>query len=465
MTTDATDPSASRPLVIVSNRAPVSFTVVDGTPVARRGAGGLASGLGPLVRDTDTLWLAAAMTDGDRVVSERGVTDAEGHRVRLLAFEPDTWKLHYDRVCNEALWFAHHGLFDPVYEPRWPPGWVDEAWAAHRQVNEAFAEAVAADAAPDAVVLIQDYHLCLMAQPLRRTRPDLKLVHFSHTPFAPPAWLRMLPDVARQELIQGLGAHHAVGFHTGQWADDFEASSLDAGVKPPTTFVSPLGPDPDDLAATVASPARLAADRRLAELVGDRQFIVRVDRIELSKNLLRGFDAYEAMLAAEPERHGKVVFGAFCYPSRQGVPDYDRYAEAVGARVETVNRRFGTSDWTPIHYDPTDDYPRSVAALVRADVVVVNPVRDGLNLVAKEAMVVNERHAQLVLSPSAGAWAELGEHAWRADPFDVGQTATALASALDVDPAERRRRAEALREVSLARTPSDWLRDQIDALA
>src|SRR5690606_33906391 len=125
------------------------------------------------------------------------------------------------------------------------------------------------------------------------------------------------------------------------------------------------------------------------------------------KNILRGFEAFEAMLEQEPERHGKVVFGAFCYPSRQGVADYDRYARAVAERVRQINERFGTAAWTPIHYDPTDDYPRSVAALVRADVVVVNPVRDGLNLVAKEAMVVNERNGQLLLSAEAGAWPEL----------------------------------------------------------
>jgi trehalose 6-phosphate synthase len=323
---------------------------------------------------------------------------------------------------------------------------------------------VAAEAPQGAVVLVQDYHLCLVAEQVRRSRPDLKLVHFSHTPFAPPAWLRMLPEAVRRDLIGGLAAHHAVGFHTAGWAADFTASCADAGVAAPPTFVAPLGPDPDDLASTVASPARAAADRHLAEIVGDRSFVVRVDRIELSKNLLRGFAAYEALLEAEPRRHGTVVFGAFCYPSRQGVADYDRYARAVADRVDAVNARFGTADWTPIHYDPTDDYPRSVAALVRADVVVVNPVRDGLNLVAKEAMVVNDRHGQLLLSPAAGAWDELGEHAWRADPFDVGQTARALAAALDAPAAEREARAEALRAAALARTPAHWLEDQLAAV-
>lgn len=453
-----------RPIVIVSNRGPVSFQLDEaGEPVARRGAGGLVSGLAPLVRNTSTLWVAAAMTDGDRLVAGRRSTTAEGFRVRLLAFDEGTWQAHYDTVCNEALWFAHHGLFDPVYEPSWPPGWVDGPWAAHRRVNEGFADAVALDAPQGAVVLVQDYHLCLMAPSVRRRRPDLRLVHFSHTPFATPLWLRTLPEVARRELIAGLAAHHACGFHTQRWADDFQASCADVGMSAPAPFVAPLGPDPDDLAATLASEACRVAGVELDELVGDRQFLVRVDRLELSKNVLRGFDAFEALLDADPSRCGRVVFGACLYPSRPGIAAYDRYREAVVRRVAEINARFGTDTWTPIDYDPDDDYPRSMAALARADVVLVNPIRDGLNLVAKEAMVVNRRLGQLVLSPEAGAWEELGVAAWPADPFDVGATAGAIAAALDAPAEERARRAETLRAATLARGPADWLADQLAA--
>lgn len=451
-----------RPIVIVSNRGPVSFHLDDdGRAVPKRGAGGLVSGLAPLVRGTSTLWVAAAMTEGDRLVASGAPTTAEGFRTRLLAFDDDTWRAHYDAVCNEALWFAHHGLFDPVYEPAWPPGWVDDAWAAHRRVNEAFAAAVAEDAPRGAVVLVQDYHLCLLAGPLRARRPDLVLVHFSHTPFATPLWLRTLPADARRELVEGLAAHHACGFHTQRWADDFAACCRDAGVTPPSTFVAPLGTDPADLTATLDTDAAVAAGAELDELVGERAFLVRVDRIELSKNVLRGFDAFAALLEAEPARRGTVVFGAFVYPSRAGVAAYDRYREAVSGRVAEINARFATDGWTPILYDTDDDYPRSMAALARADVVLVNPIRDGLNLVAKEAMAINRRHGQLVLSPEAGAWDELGVAAWRADPFDVGATASAIAAALDAPAEERVRRAEALRAVSRARGPADWLADQL----
>lgn len=450
-----------RPLVVVSNRGPVTFRFdPDGRPVARRGAGGLISGLGPLVRGTDTLWLAAAMTDADRATAALGVTTAEGFRVRLLAFDPTEFDAYYDDVCNTALWFTHHGLFDPVYSPAWPPGWAEGPWAAYRRVNQAFADAVVADAPPDAVVLVQDYHLCLLAPSVRARRPDLRIVHFSHTPFATATWLRVLPATVRAELLTGLAAHHACGFHTDRWAADFAACCADQDVPAPPTFVAPLGPDVDDLAATVAGDEAIQAGRELDAALGDRQFVVRVDRIELSKNVLRGFEAFEALLDADPARRGRVVFGAYVYPSRAGVADYDRYRRAVEAKVDAVNARFGTADWTPIVYDPEDHFPRSMAALARADVVVVNPIRDGLNLVAKEAMVVNRRDGQLVLSPETGAWPELGAHAWRADPFDVGQTAAAIAAALDADPADRRRRHDALAAAVAARTPAHWLDDQ-----
>ena len=228
-------------------------------------------------------------------------------------------------------------------------------------------------------------------------------------------------------------------------------------------FVAPLGPDPVDLAAVAEGDACAAAAADLDAMIGDRSFLVRVDRIELSKNLVRGFDAFEALLDAEPERRGRVIFGAFVYPSRQGVPAYDAYRRVVAEQVAAINARFATADWTPVLLDDRDDFPRSVAALARADVVLVNPVRDGLNLVAKEAMVLNQRDAQLVLSPEAGAWDELGHAAFRADPFDIGATADALRQALDVTGEERTQRAIALRDASLARSPARWLADQLAA--
>ena len=236
--------------------------------------------------------------------------------MRLLAIDAETYRLAYDVVSNEVLWFAHHGLWDlarePSFDGRWPT-----AWDAYRRLNQVFADAVA-DVAPEgAAVLIQDYHLCLVAAHLRDRRPDLRCVHFSHTPFAPPLWLGALPAAAAQELLAGMAAHRACGFHTQRWADDFTASARELAGLEPQTFVSPLASDPDDIRAVAASPECAAALDALEAGVGDRAVIGRVDRVELSKNILRGFLAYDLLLEAHPEHRGRVVFVAGAYAVRE----------------------------------------------------------------------------------------------------------------------------------------------------
>lgn len=458
-------PPHTRPVVVVSNRGPVSFRVDDdGDLVARRGAGGLVSGLGPLVAGTGATWIAAAMGEGDRRAAARGVVEAEGFRLRTLAFPPDTYRAAYDVVCNATLWFLHHGLWDLARRPRFDERW-HEAWAAYRTVNETFASVVAEDAPDGAAVLIQDYHLCLLAPALRERRPDLRLVHFSHTPFAGPDLFRVLPEAVGAELLDGLAAHHACGFHTPRWARSWEASHLELRGRAPaaTTFVSPLAPDPDDLAAAAGSTACQDALERLEERLGGRSLLVRVDRIELSKNLLRGFHAFDDLLRRHPRWRGRVVFGAFCYPSREGLPEYLAYRQEVEGLAAAVNDRWRTGDWEPVLLETADDFPRSVAALRRFDVLLVNPIRDGLNLVAKEGALLNERAGLVALSPEAGAWYELEGAVRRVDPYDVTQTADALASALDASAEERRGESAELRRRARSRTPADWLADQLAA--
>ncbi|HXH55941.1 alpha,alpha-trehalose-phosphate synthase (UDP-forming) [Iamia sp.] len=449
-----------RQVVIVSNRGPIAFHhAPDGGLVGRRGAGGLVSGLAPLVAGSDTIWVAAALSDADREAAADGVVTSDGLRVRTVALDPDDLRRAYDTVSNETLWFAHHGMFDHYREPTFGSAWF-EAWEAYRRINTTFAEAVA-DLAPDrAVVLVQDYHLTLVASALARSRPDLTCVHFSHTPFARPAELAVLPQRVRHELMGGLAAHQACGFHSERWAGAARGCARAAG-HALTTFVAPLGPDPDDLAASAAAPSCTAALARLDEAVGDRRFLVRVDRIELSKNILRGFQAYGELLAAHPEWRGRVVFGAFVYPSREGVAAYRRYTTDVERVITEINDTWGTDDWTPIAYEPGDDYLRSIAALRRADAVVVNPIRDGLNLVAKEAVVLSDRDSVLLLSEGAGAWDELGEDAVRIDAHDLVAAAESLHRALAMDAGERSQRAARLRRTVAERTPAAWLADQL----
>jgi trehalose 6-phosphate synthase len=454
-----------RPIVLVSNRGPVSFERAgDGSLSSKRGAGGLVSGIGPIAAEGDVTWLAAAMSDDDRAAASDGVTEADGFRVRLLDIDPELFRLAYDVVSNEVLWFAHHGLWDLTREPAFDGSWND-AWDAYRAVNHAFADAVA-DAAPTgAAVLVQDYHLCLVAARLRATRPDLTCVHFHHTPFAPPVWLRTLPDAATHELLAGLAAHRACGFHSQRWADDFRASARALAELDTPAFVAPLASDPADIRAAAASPECDAALAALEEVVQDRLVVGRVDRVELSKNILRGFQAYGDLLEARPEHRERVVFVAHAYASRTHVPGYGAYRERIEHEVRDINDRFGSDAWQPILLDVEDDFPRSVALLRRADVLLVNPIRDGLNLVATEGALVNERAGVLALSPEAGAWERLGAAALRTPPFDVAGTAGVLHQALVMPADERSDRARRLRAIAEARTPAHWLHDQLAAAA
>jgi trehalose 6-phosphate synthase len=305
---------------------------------------------------------------------------------------------------------------------------------------------------------------------LAEARPDLRTVHFHHTPFADPNALRALPSAAAGELLAGLAGYGACSFHTARWAGAFEACFADvelatfAGVdRPPPTFVAPLGPDPAAIVAEAASPGAARAAPALDRLVAGGHLIVRVDRVELSKNLLRGFWAFDELLARHGRWRGSVVFVALAYPSRQGLHEYRAYQDEVEAAVADINGRWATPDWTPIVLHVGDDYPRSLAALTRYDVLLVNPVRDGLNLVAKEGPLANTTDGVLALSRQAGAYAELAPAALALNPFDVGGTASVLHQALSLPAAERAALAAELRALVTARRPEDWLDDLLTA--
>ena len=450
-------------LVVVSNRGPLSFTPDrSGRLVGHQGAGGLVSSLGPLVASTGATWVAAAISEGDRAAAASGLVDDCGYRLLLLAPDPARYRMAYEDISNATLWYLHHRLFDLARRPSIDEDWF-EAWDAYRSVNRTFADAVAEVAPPGATVLVQDYHLALVGAMVAGARTDLRLVHFTHTPFCEPDELRALPVPVAEELLAGMAATRACGFHTARWADAFARGCGAVLGRVPRTFVAPLAPDVERLRKIGASEDCAAAAERLDVAHGDRQLIVRVDRIEPSKNVLRGFLAYEDLLRRHPEWAERVTFLALVYPSREGLADYVAYRREIESTVAAINRRWGRAGWEPIALDVADDLARSVAALQRYDVLLVNPVRDGLNLVAKEGPLLNTRDGALVLSREAGAWDELGGAAIGINPFDVTATADALAAALAMGPAERSAHAAAVRAAAAARTPKDWLDDQLAA--
>jgi trehalose 6-phosphate synthase len=448
----------------------------------------MVSGLSTVADTEDMLWVCAALSDGDRAAArsagESGLLPWHGTEggsaIRMLDLPPTVFQRAYNAVANSTLWFVHHMLYDTPNQPSFGPGFEPE-WADFRTYNEAFAVALAEAARPQGGqvrAVIQDYHLCLAPRMLARLAPDVRIAHFSHTPWAPPDYYRLLPSAVGREVLAGiLGADHA-GFLCQRWADAFLnccAEFLDCAVdrarsqvaykgKVTTIGVHPLGVDAGQLRERAREEDvqdRLAA---LTAQTTGRRLIVRVDRTELSKNIVRGLEAYRELLRGHPEWRGRVTKLAFAYPSRTDLAEYREYAAAVQRLARQIQDEFAEPGWEPLILQVNDDYARSLAALRMADVLLVNPIRDGMNLVAKEGPILSDGGCMVVLSTEAGAAAELGADAVLVNPFDVAETAEALHSALEMSHDERRRRSRALAAAAGAMPPQRWFASQLAAL-
>jgi trehalose 6-phosphate synthase len=452
-------------MMLVTHRGPFRFSAAeDGNFVVHRGAGGVVSALLPLFehpdgsRDERVAWIAASIDPDDQAAVARGDAVVPDLDLHLLALDPALHRRHYDVVSNATLWFLHHGLFDLPRRPRF-----DEhfrvAWDGYATVNAEFAKAVIELAGDGETVLVHDYQLALVPGLVRAARPDLRLVHFTHTPFCGPNSIRVLPTDIASELCRSMASVPA-GFHTARWAANYQASAravlgVEAPITPP--FAAPLGPDAAALAEVAADPDTVAAAAELDALVGDRALIVRVDRIDLSKNIVRGFLAYDLLLERHAEWRERVVFVAMLNRSRDSLAEYLAYQQEVEQTADRVNERWAVEGWQPVVLDTRDAYTRSVAGFARYDVLFVNPLKDGLNLVAMEGPVVNRRDGVLCLSPEAGAYDEIGEASVAVHPYDLEQAAAALHTALAMDDAEREQRAARLRELISRHTPRSWL--------
>jgi len=454
-------------VIVVSHRGPATFArKEDGSFHARRGSGGLAGTLGRLVHDglDDPVgWVAAAMTDDDRAAAAAGETTLPEVALELLAIDARQHRLHYDLVSNATLWFLHHGLFDLPRRPRFDDRFR-EAWDAYVAVNDAFADRVADVAEDGDIVLVQDYHLALVPGRLTARRPDLRVVHFTHTPFCGPNSIGVLPDDVGRAICASM-ATVPCGFHTGRWARAYTAcvETVLGPQQEAPTFSAPLGPDPADLREALESTEGRAAQAELNEYLGDRLLLLRSDRIDPSKNIVRGFLAYDRLLERAPEWRERVVFVARLNESRQGLPEYQAYAQEVEQAAGLVNERWARPDWEPVVTDLRDDFPRSVAGYARYNALLVNPLKDGLNLVAKEGPTMNRRDGIVCLSPEAGSYDELAPAVLDAHPYDLDQTAGALDSALSMPPDARHEQATRLRELAGVHTPATWLQAQISA--
>jgi trehalose 6-phosphate synthase len=475
-------------LVVASNRGPVQFDVDDdGNLSSGRGAGGMVAALGPALAGQAGTWVAAAISEGDRVAARRvarsgrlrTVEVAQGSvRLRSLVFDPREYQNYYNRVSNRTLWFLQHYLFDVARHPRFDRSFR-VAWRNYEDVNAAFAAACDDEADRNGEVHIQDYHLALAPAMLRERRPDLGIAHFTHCPWADPGYFGMLPNRVATGVLDGMLGADLLGFLVPRWARNFQRCCQDAGyqVDPARGAVRssdgrqvlvrafPLGVDGDDLRRRAGERDAQAQQRAVTELARGRSLIVRVDRMELSKNILRGLEGYGTFLDRNPRARGRVVHYALAYASRRDLPEYQAYTAEVKHAAEAINERFRTRTWEPVVLELKDNYPRALAAMALADVLVVNPLWDGMNLVAKEGPSVSGRDAALILSRNAGAADDLAEGALLVNPFDTAELAEAIATAVAMPADERAKRAARLREAATALPPQDWFVAQRDELA
>jgi trehalose 6-phosphate synthase len=468
--------------LVASNRGPVAFATHGDAVVARRGGGGLVTAMGPaLAAEEGAMWIAAAGTPAERAVAAhpgplRAQLPQGSVRLRLLAVDDDDYDAYYNQVANRVLWPLLHRLFDTAREPRFDDDFV-RAWARYRSVNERFADACAAEPLSGGA-FVQDYHLALVPGLLRARRGTAAIAHYTHCPWAEPDTFAMLPDGVRAELLAGMLGADLLCFEVPRWRSRFLACCREAGYRTSEgdgsvlvgarqvhTRAYPLGVDAADLDRQAGTAPVRDAVARLRRQVGDRKAIVRVDRMEPSKNILRGLHAYELLLERDPSLRGEVVHLVFAYGSRQDVPEYRAYAEQVTAARERINHRFGGDGWHPVRLSTADDFPAALAGLTLADVVVVNSLYDGQNLVAKEAPLANGRDAVLILSRNAGAADDLAGAATLVNPFDTAQLAGAMAAALTMSPRERARRAALLRAAAVVPPPVEWFARQRGDLA
>ena len=473
------------PLILVSNRGPVEYGREGGERTATPGHGGLVTALSGLAGHLEeAVWVCAALSDEDVAVAREHDGAAfehdqqgSGMRLRMLELEPDAQQKFYAIFSNPLLWFVQHSLWDPPDTPDITRREMDAFENGYVPVNARFADAVAEEVEARggrATVLVQDYHLYLVPERVRDRCPEVFLHHFVHIPWPHPDAWRVLPPVMRAAVFNGVLGNDVVGFHSRRSARNFllgceellglevDQSQLTVEVGGRTVHARhyPISVDPDELEATAASETVADHERRLSENRREH-LILRVDRADPSKNILRGFRAFDLLLDDHPELAERVTFLALVQPSREDVQEYVDYLDQIRQLVDDVNRKHGTDEWQPIELSLEGDFDEVVAAYKLFDVLVVNPIADGMNLVAKEAALLNQGHGVLALSENAGAHEELGDFAITLHPFDIQQQADAMFGALQMDARERRDRLAACAAVVREHDVAKWLRDQL----
>ncbi|MEJ2510685.1 MAG: trehalose-6-phosphate synthase [Anaerolineales bacterium] len=476
-------------VIISSNRGPVTFSKnSEGEIVVQRGSGGLVTALTGVVRNIDAIWISCAITDEDRNFGEGTISISEsGDEIKIKFVSPseDAYQGYYNVISNPLLWFLQHSMWNLPYAPvinrqtwqAWQEGYVT--------VNQLFAQAIMAELSTisdPTLVMLQDYHQYLVAKFIRQSlspqdRPTI--LHFTHIPWPGPEYWGILPPTMRQMILEGLCAVDLLGFQTNADALNFLRTCQSflprASVnykhqrvwfRNHATFARnyPISIDVSSLTEFADTQEVLTYQHEITEMIGDRQLVLRIDRIEPSKNIVRGFQSFGEMLEHHPEHREKVSFLALLVPSRMDVIEYQDYLDELMAAAGQVNALYGTNNWEPIRIMVGENYPRAIAALKYYDVLLINSIADGMNLVAKEGPVVNQRDGVLILSELTGAQEQLKSGAIIISPCDVYATAEAIHQALTMDPTRRQSMAANLRWMITHEDIRDWFSKQLEAV-
>lgn len=477
-----------RSLILGSNRGPVEhYLTAEGRLAARRGNAGIVTALNGLAQTAPFTWISNAMGEGDRRIAGQDApcpSPLPGHRINLryVVTPRRVYHKYYNVLCNPLLWFLQHYLWHPPYNPNVDAA-VHDAWEnGYRPVNQAFARQVAEQARQNdrpPVVMGHDYHLYLLPEYARQEMPDAIIQHYIHIPWPTPRYWQLIPSYISRQICAALCCADILGFQTPQDRRSFldtveellpaarvdRADSLvHCGGRVTRVRVYPLSINPGEVRRIAAAPrARAYAEQLRAAHPG--AIIVRIDRAEPNKNVVRGFRAYELLLSRHPELVGQVSFLAFLVPSRTHLRQYQRYLEEIKQVVAQINRDYGTADWQPIALYLENNYTQAVAGMKLYDALLVNTLMEGMNLVAKEGPVVNARDGVLILSESSGAYHQLREGALPVAPADGEGTMQALYQALTMPPEERKRRAALLAAAVGREDINQWICRQIEDIS
>ena len=479
----------TRPLILVSNRGAVEHHVTsDGRTEARRGSGGVVTALSSLAQMVDFTWIASAIGEGDRKVWEshgrsRMPSPLPGQRIHLRYVTTPRKVYHkfYNVFCNPLLWFLQHYMWNSPYNPNLDAS-VHDAWQeGYVEVNKAFANTVIQEAQEHSaapIVMVHDYHLYIAPEYIREALPESVIHHFTHIPWPSPRYWQLLPSHMIARICRGLCSSDIVGFQTRHDVRNFldtceeflpesEIDHADRTVlhsgRRTQVRIYPISINVPEIRRIANSPRALEYEKKLQTMCNEST-IIRVDRAEPSKNVVRGFKAFGLLLSRHPELKGSVNFLAFLVPSRTHIRQYQRYMDDIQQIIKEINDNFGTEDWQPISTFIENNYTQAIAGMKLYDVMLVNSVIDGMNLVAKEGPVVNTRQGVLILSETTGAYRQLAPGALSVSPSDIEGTMQAMYQAITMTPEERSQRASALTAIIEREDITHWLNCQLEDL-